>query len=380
MQNTYAMSSRICRTAQTICLTAALICQAQLASAQDENTKKVVPSVTVDKVVEADVTPAYQFVGRVEAIDTVELRARIEGIIVERNFIEGRIVNAGQKLFVIEKEPYEVVVDQREAEVVRAEAEVERTKADFTRKDSLRDKDVVSEAVLDRALADLKKSEADVLKAKAELRSARLDLGYTEITAPITGRVNEARYSVGNLVNPSSQPLATVTSVNPIYVKIPISEKQLIDARRDGLDLENPPVAPTIILADGSEYGQEGKFDYLAPNVDRSTDTVLARAVFPNPKEVLLPGQFVTVVVRPKQIEKALVVPQAAVQKDREGSFVLVVDRENKIEVRRITLGRQSGRQWVVEHGLASGELVVVEGLQKVKPDMTVNPVPAEKG
>jgi membrane fusion protein (multidrug efflux system) len=234
---------------------------------------------------------------------------------------------------------------------------------------------VLSEAELDTAAAGEATANANVLQAKAALRAADLDLSYTEITSPIDGRIGEARYSVGNLVNNESAQLATVTSIDPIYITIAVSEKRLIDTRRQGLDIENPPVAPQLTLSDGSRYEHDGQFDFLGTEVSQSTDTVQARAVFPNPEKLLLPGQFVNVVVRQKETETALVVPQIAVQEDQQGRFALVVNQADEVEIRRITVGDQIDGVWVVEDGLAEGERVIVQGLQKVRPDMAVNVV-----
>ena len=209
------------------------------------------------------------------------------------------------------------------------------------------------------------------------MRAAELNLGYTTVVSPISGKISTAKYSVGNLVTTTSDPLATVTSVDPIYVTIGVSEKQMIDARKRGIDLKNPPVAPFLRLSDGTDYKFPGAFNYLSPDVNQSTDTITARVQFPNPKGVLLPGQFVTVVIRPKQTERSIVVPQVAVQRDSEGYFVLVVDREDKVEARRITAERQVETDWVVSNGLATGERVIIDGIQKVRPTMVVKPVKA---
>ena len=149
----------------------------------------------------------------------------------------------------------------------------------------------------------------------------------------------------------------------------------MIDARREGIDIENPPVAPHLTLSDGSRYDHDGRFDFLDTEVNQSTDTVLARAVFPNPEQILLPGQFVSVVVRRKENVTAVVVPQIAVQEDQQGYFALVVNQADQVEVRRIVIGDQVDGTWAVEDGLVEGERVIVQGLQKVRPEMTVNPV-----
>jgi membrane fusion protein (multidrug efflux system) len=230
---------------------------------------------------------------------------------------------------------------------------------------------------MDQAVADQASAQAKVLQAQAALQSAELDLGYTTISSPIAGRISQARYSVGSLVGPGSDPLASVTSLDPIYIAIAVSEKDLLEARRQGIDLENPPVAPFLTLSDGSQYARDGRFDYLDSRVNQSTDTITARAVFPNPERILVPGQFVTVTVRQKQPVSAIVVPQAAVQRDQQGYFVLVVDQANQVEVRRIEVGDQTASDWVISQGLAAGERVIVQGIQKVRPDMVVNPVTA---
>lgn len=338
-------------------------------------TAQTAPGVIVVPAMERDVTPQIEYVGRVEAVETVELRARVEGYLEKRSFREGAEIKKGDLLFVIEKAPYEVVVEERKADLAVAEATRKNAESNFKRKAALVKRGNVSQANLDESRSLLDGGRATVLKTMSALRRAELDLSYTDIRSPIDGKISRARYSVGNLVSSNSEPLATVTSIDPVYVTIAISEKQLINARKKGIDIDNPPVAPSLILTDGSRYPHGGNFDYLAPSVDQSTDTVIARAVFPNPRRVLLPGQFVTVVVREKIPVSKLAVPQSAVQQDSRGHFVLVVDRKNKVELRRITVGSQLEMDWVIETGLASGERVIIQGLQKVRPDMIVNPV-----
>jgi membrane fusion protein, multidrug efflux system len=338
------------------------------------------PSVMVATAAERDVTPEFSYVGRIEAVDTVELRARVEGFLEQRNFREGGEVKAGDLLFVIEKAPYEVVVQQREAALAGAQATLVNAQVDLQRQEELVLRDVASEATLDSSRAIEGAAAAEVLKAEADVRRAELDLSYTDIFSPIDGKVSRAEYSIGNLVNPGSGPLARVTSVDPVYVTIGVSEKDLIEYRREGIDIDNPRSTPSLQLSDGSDYEHPGKFDYLDPEVSQSTDTVLVRAVFPNPDKVLLPGQFVTVKIKRIEVATAIVVSQAAVQRDAEGYFVLIVDRANKVEVRRIETGNQIEGDWVVQSGLAAGESVIVQGLQKVRPDMVVAPVAASGG
>ena len=333
------------------------------------------PSVIVTEAGRQDITPSFQYVGRVEAFESVDLMARVDGFLEQRNFREGGDVQKGDLLFVIEQAPYEIEVEQRKADLAGARATLQNAEEDFKRKEALVERGTVARSSLDEARATLGTSRASVQQAQAALRRAELDLTYTAVTSPIDGKISRAAFSVGSLVGPGTGALATVTSIDPVYVTIAVTEKDLIQARRRGIDLDNPGVAPSLRLADGSNYEHGGEFDYLAPSVDQTTDTVVARAVFPNPERLLLPGQFVTVLVRQTQAVSAVVIPQASVQEDHDGYFVLVVDQANKVTIRRVVLGEQQGTDWIVEDGLTDGERVVVQGLQKIRPDMVVNPV-----
>ena len=300
------------------------------------------PSVIVAEVGPRDVTPSFFYVGRVE---TLELVARVEGFLEQRGFREGGRIEKGDLLFLIEQAPYRIAVEQREADLAGARATLENAEEDFARKETLVERKTLARSALGEARAALGTARASVQQARAALRRAKLDLSYTEVASPIAGQISRAAYSVGAFVRPGDGALATVTSTDPVHVTIAVPEKDLIEARRQGIDLEDPPVAPSLLLSDGSAYAHAGEFDYLDPSVDQATDTVLARAVFPNPERVLLPGQFVTVIVRQKQPVSAVVIPQAAVQKDQRGHFVLVVDRADRAVVRRVVLGEPAGAE-----------------------------------
>lgn len=356
----------------TLCAALAFVALPPRLSAQTADAPP--PAVVVIEAAERDVTPQFEYPGRAEAVETVDIRARVEGFIEERNFREGTDVAVGDVLFKIERGPYEVIVDQRRAEVAAAQAELKNAEADYKRKSELVARKDVAQSQLDESRAALDGAKADVLRAQAALRAAQLDLDYTTIESPIAGRISRSKYSVGNLVSPSSDPLATVISYDPIYVLIQVSEKQLINARKRGIDLDNPPVAPSLKLSDGSSYPFEGVFNYLAPSVDTGTDTVTARASFPNPNRLLLPGQFVSVIVRQKAKEMALAVPQVAVQQDSKGYFLLTVGENDVAEIRRVEVGRQVGNDWIVTEGLKSGERVIIQGIQKARPGAKVNP------
>ena len=351
--------------------------EAMVPAAAAQSAPADAPSVIVAAVERRDVTPNFFYVGRVEAAETVDLVARVEGFLERRDFREGSDVAKGDLLFLIEQAPYRIAVEQREADLAGAQATLNNARGDFARKQALVERKTLARSSLDEARAALGIARAAVQQAQAALRRVRLDLSYTEVTSPIAGQVGRAAISVGSFVRPGDGALATVTSTDPIHVTIAIPEKDLIEARRQGIDLENPPIAPSLLLSDGSAYKHAGEFDYLNPSVAQATDTLLARAVFANPERVLLPGQFVTVIVRQKQPVSAVVIPQAAVQKDQQGHFVLVIDRADRAVIRRVVLDEPTGTEWVVSEGLAEGERVVVQGLQKIRPDMVVNPVAA---
>ncbi len=372
-----AAAARLFMASVTAAMTTAAVLTGMPAAIATAQPAADAPSVVVAEVERRDVTPRFFYVGRVEALETVELVARVEGFLEQRDFREGGRVEKGDLLFLIEQAPYRIAVEQREADLAGARATLENAEEDFARKEALVERKTLARSALGEARAALGTARASVQQARAALRRAKLDLSYTEVASPIAGQISRAAYSVGAFVRPGDGALATVTSTDPVHVTIAVPEKDLIEARRQGIDLEDPPVAPSLLLSDGSAYAHAGEFDYLDPSVDQATDTVLARAVFPNPERVLLPGQFVTVIVRQKQPVSAVVIPQAAVQKDQRGHFVLVVDRADRAVVRRVVLGEPTGAEWVVSEGLAEGERVVVQGLQKIRPDMVVNPVEA---
>jgi membrane fusion protein (multidrug efflux system) len=333
------------------------------------------PAVIVSPVTEQLLADHREHIGRIEAVASVALRARVEGILVDQSFQAAREVSKGDLLFSIERAPYELTVQQREADFASVNAQLKLANADYNRRKDLQKRGAVSAAQIDESLANLEVARANVLLAKAALEQAKLNLSYTAIHSPIDGRASRARYSVGNLVNSSSDPLVTITSIDPVYVTIGVSERLLLNARRAGFNFENPSVFPKILLSDGQPYPEAGVFDYLSPQVDTKTDTLAARAIFPNPIGVLVPGQIVKVIVTDKKSETVQLVPQASVQEDRKGFFVLVVEKDKTVAVRRVEIGQQLGIDWVIKSGLKTGEMVIVQGLQKVQPGMAVNPI-----
>jgi membrane fusion protein (multidrug efflux system) len=329
------------------------------------------PAVTVISVQPTAVTPGAGFNGRVVAVDDVQLRARITGFLEQRRFEEGADVKVGELLFVIEKAPYQAVVDQRQAELASAEANRVNTAVQLQRGQELVKNKNIPQAEVDERRAADEMAAASILEAQAALERARIDLGYTDIQAPIAGRIGRAAFSVGNLVGPDSGVLATIVSQDPIYVTFPVSQRQLLEYRRKGDNAAGAPVV-RVTLPDGTAYEHPGEVNFFDVQVDQGTDTVTVRAAFPNPERTLVDGQFVNVRVERGAPVQMLAVPQASVQIDQAGPFVLVVGGDNKVEARRITPGAVAGAQVVVQAGLKAGDKVIVEGIQKARPGITV--------
>lgn len=329
-------------------------------------------AVTVAPVTRMSIADRRERVGQVQAIEDVEIRARIEGFLDQRLFAEGSDVDKGDLLFVIEQAPYQAEVARSKAELASARAALRKTQLDLARIRELRRKGTISQSDLDEALALEQQAEANVQAREAELRQAQLNLDYTQIHAPISGRIGRSAFSVGDLVDSDSGALATLVMLDPIYVYWTVGEQVLLEARRRE---RLRKATAQIQFSDGSFYKHVGEVDFLDNRVDPSTGTQTVRAVFQNPDKVLLPGQYVTVVVQVGEEQSQLVIPQSAVQEDLAGRFVLVVDAQNVASIRRVTMGPRQEIFWVVEDGLVEGEQVIYQGTQKVRPGATVKPI-----
>ncbi len=341
------------------------------------------PSVTVTPVRRAAIADSREYVGRTESVSYVDLRARVTGFLVRRAFEEGSDVKEGDLLYVIEQEPYQAAVDVAEAAVARTEATLQNAEKYLDRLNAVKDSGGASKANLDAAEGAVLEARALLKERRAQLTQARLNLGYTEIRAPMSGRIGRTNVHVGNLVGPESGVLATVISLDPMWVSFPISERDYLElqkkvtaGRQGGHAI--PQLVPTIRLVDGSMFAYRGRIDFQDNRVDRATGTIMIRASFPNPRLLLRPGQFVTVVQTESGRSDRLVIPQSTVQRDQVGAFVLVVDRDRKAGLRRIQLAGEFGTDWIVSGGLTEGELVISDGLQKVTPGQPVNPSTAD--
>jgi membrane fusion protein (multidrug efflux system) len=339
------------------------------------------PAVTVVKVVTEEVRPTSTFTGRVEAKNKVDLRARVDGFLEKRLFDEGADVKDGELLFTIEKGLYKAAVDEAKAGVQTAEASLQLADLEWKRQTELVQRNVAAQAKLDEVSAKRGEALGALLAQKAALEKAELQLSYTDIRAPIAGRIGRANVSVGNFVGPSSGPLATVVSQDPIYVSFPVTQREMLEFRNRGKEGSDPNLVTVYLqLADGSRYPKPGKIDFLDVTVNPGTDTVLVRAVFENPDRLLVSGQLVSVIAESGSGEKVLVVPGQALQLDQAGAFVLVVDKDNKIQVRRVDIEGPRGTNMILRKGLQAGELVVTEGIQRVRPGQVVSATEVKSG
>ncbi len=320
--------------------------------------------------------------GRLEANRVAQVRARVPGIILKRAFKEGSQVKEGQLLFQIDPAPYQAALSSAKASLARAEANLTQTSLKMERYAPLVKINAISKQEFDDANAAKLQAAADVAAAKASVKTASLNLGYASVTAPISGRIGRALVTEGALVGQSEvTPLALVQQVDKLYVNLTQSSAELVQlkqALKEGLlkGTTEAEAKVTLVMEDGSLYEHEGTLLFSDITVDESTGNVTLRATFPNPDHLLLPGTFVRARLQQAINEEALAVPQQAVQRTNEGSVVLVVGAEDKVEARMVkTVGTQ-GDRWVVSEGLKPGDRVIVEGLQKIRPGMPVKPVP----
>jgi membrane fusion protein (multidrug efflux system) len=336
------------------------------------------PAVVAVPAKTGPVSDAESFVGRVVAQNKVELRARVEGFLRERPFTEGDTVAAGDLLFVIEPDQYEAALQQRQADLAKAEADDLNAEAQLRRGEELLKQKNIAASQVDELRAAASIAEAGIAQAKAAVAAAELDVGYTEIKAPIAGRIGLAQYTVGNLVGPASGPLATIVSRDPIYVQFPLTQRDLLQARRAiqqrGADPANVKVEVT--LPDDSLYEHTGKLDFVDVTTDPSTDTVTLRAALPNPDGILVDGQYVRIALQSSEAKEAILIPQSALQLDQQGAFVLVVDTDSQAQIRRVVTGPAQGSLIAVVQGLAAGDLVITEGVQKARPGQPVSATP----
>ena len=350
-----------------------------------------IPEVAVVTVSPERVVLTTELPGRTCAYLVAEIRPQVNGIIQKRLFEEGSDVRAGKVLYEIDPAPYQAAYDNAVAALVKSKANLPPIRLKAERYKELIALKAISQQDFDNADAALKQAEADIEYSKAAVESARINLAYTRITAPISGRIGKSIVTVGALVTaggPTQQPtaLTTIQQLDPIYVDVPQSTNELLRLRRrveeghlhhNGKDQSKV----RLILDDGTTYPLEGTLKFRDVTVDSTTGSVTLRVIVPNPKNLLLPGMFLRAVVQEGINNEGILIPQQAVSRDPMGNPVtLIVDSEGKVAQRMLTLDRAIGGRWLVTSGLAPGERVIVEGVQKVRPGAAVKIVPSQAG
>jgi membrane fusion protein (multidrug efflux system) len=317
-----------------LAMAAAMICLAMPASAQQTAPP---PAVLVQPAESRAITLQAEFVGRADALEKVEIRARVRGFLGSRLFKDGELVKKEQVIFTIEKEPFEATVDQRKAQLASAQATFNNADIQLQRGTELTRTGAMPPAQLDQRRADRDRAKASILEAEAALRLAEIELSYTEIKSPIDGRIGRAAVSPGNLIGPDSGVLVSVVQEDPMEVLFSVSQREMLEARR-GTDSPETLLA-RIKLSDGSIYPEIGHLDFVDVQANPQTDGQIVRAMFPNPKEDLVTGQTVRVIIEQKAGEQTVVIPQAAIAIDQTGSYVFIVGADNVVEQRQVRLG-----------------------------------------
>ncbi|MFB9968804.1 efflux RND transporter periplasmic adaptor subunit [Pseudoroseomonas cervicalis] len=343
------------------------------------------PAVGVAAVTRRPVTETNEFIGRVEAVQRVDLMARVTAFLEKREFTDGAEVKQGDLLFRLERGPYEAQLQIARASVAEAEAQLQNANITLSRAQALLNTVAGQRSTVDTALANQRSTQAQLLSAQAQQRQAQINLDYTEIRAPIAGRIGRAAVTEGNVVTPSSGALATIVSQDPMYVSFTVPMRTLTEVRaryaeRGGLSA----VQLRLRLPDGRMYAPVGQVNFVDIDVGRDTDSVLLRGTIPNPVtpggfRELTANQIVSAVVEAVQPVQMLTVPRGAVLTDARGDFVYVIGAENKAERRAVKMGAQSTPELaVIQDGVREGESVIVDGLQRVRPGAPVSPTPAD--
>jgi membrane fusion protein, multidrug efflux system len=378
------MSSR----AGALCLIAFIVsCNWSEASAQ--SALGAPPAVGVVRAERQQITQTDEFIGRVQAMNRVALVARVTGFMEKRVFVEGAEVKRGDLLYFIEQPPFQAQVDAAKASVEQLQAQHRNAELTLNRAQDLLRTQAGPQSTVDSALSAERALAAQIDGAQAQLKTAEINLAYTEIRAPIDGRISSTAVTEGNVVSPGSGTLATLVSQDPVYVVFTVSSRTRLDLRNRYANKGGyGAVVIKLRLPDGKIYGEDGHLDYVSPTVAETTDTLTFRGVIANPVppgtqggppglRELVDGEFVTVLLEGVQPITVLGIPRAAVLSDQQGDYVYVVDAQNKAQVRRVELGQSTPSTAVITSGLTEGELIISEGVQRARPGEAVSAGPA---
>lgn len=340
------------------------------------------PAVGVAKVEPHPMTETQSFVGRVRAEQRVALAARVTAFLDHQTFTEGSEVRAGDLLYVLEQAPFAADLAAKQAAVAQAQAQLDNAKLVYQRAVSLLRTPAGQQAAVDSSKATMLADAAQLEAAAAQVRQSAINLAYTEIHAPIAGKIGRTSVTPGNIVSPSSGTLATIVSQDPMYVVFPVPVRTMLDLRRaaEGPGGEKDAFRIRLVLPDGKTYGQDGQLGFIDNTVGEGTDTIVLRGTIANPvvagNRELVDGEFVTVLLEGARPADVLSIPRVAVMTDQRGDYVYALDKDNRVREARVKLGETTPTLAAVLTGLSAGEVVVVDGLQKVRPGQAVAPAP----
>lgn len=364
-------------------LSAALLASAAIAQAQP-----AAPPVTVSAPLQRDVTEYKEFTGQFAATEVVEIRPRVAGYLTEQVFTDGQMVTKGDRLFTIDPRPYEIALQKAQAQAATAEAQLEQATRDVTRGTALRSQDFIAASVQDQRVQQMKVAAASLSSANAEIRNAKLDLEFSHITAPVTGRIGNHLVSLGNLVSggasiASPTLLTTIVALDPIWFNIDMSETDYLDYQRAVAEHRLPSardggLAADVQLGDERDWRRHGHVDFLDNQVDRSSGTIRVRATFPNPDQFLTPGSFGRLRLPASAPHTALLVPDGAVTTDQSRKIVMTVTADGHVAPKVVQTGPIVDGLRLIRSGLDPADRVVIDGLMRARPGGVVTPVSGE--
>lgn len=341
------------------------------------------PLVVVEPVSEISYQESKSYIGRVEAVEDTNITAQVTGYLKARHFDEGQMVAKGQLLFSIEPSSFEAQLASAKASLAQANAALKKAQLDFERGKNLLPKGSISQSEFDNLNANLLGAQAQVEAGKAQVNLAEVNLSYTQIRAPFSGRISESHFSTGDLVSPQSGVLTTLVSLDPVHTAFSVSERERLALGMDSIKGDGREGAHSVevqvLLENGQPFDHFGELDYLGNRIDLNTGTIAMRARVPNPDYRLLPGQHVRVELREKQAKPAVVVARRAVQTDLEGHFVMILAKGNIAERRNVTLGQQTPQGVIIRDGVRAGEQVITQGLQRVRNGVPVHVSPQDE-
>ncbi|WP_245611386.1 efflux RND transporter periplasmic adaptor subunit [Solidesulfovibrio alcoholivorans] len=374
-----------CARALAVC--ACLVLFAGCSREQQAGQQRPTPEVSTVTVAPREVALSTELSGRTSAYRIAEIRPRVSGLVEKRLFTEGSNVKEGQVLYQIDPAPFTAELDNAQAALAEAKAKLPTTSLRASRYKALVSHSALSQQDYDDAASNLDQVKASITSLEARVETARINLGYTKVVAPISGRIGKSSVTDGAIVTAyQATALATIQQLDPIYVDVPQSTADMLRMKarfKEGLlnPQEKDHDKVRLILEDGKPYPLEGTLQFSDVSVDPTTGSVILRLIFPNPEGDILPGMFVKAVIREGVNPKAILVPQQGVSRDAKGNpYALLVDAENKVVLRQLTLDRAIGNEWLVADGLAPGDRVIVEGLQMLRPGTVVKATALAQG